>query len=134
MRITLYKVVLNDDSVFYTNHRTEICDYLNKRNEGVENYRPYTTNKINSVLYNNTKKTIGFKSIERFYVNDYYQEYIDAYIDNLLLKKNYTEKSLRRIKNQYLMFINDIEIGLRNNGEGDAVVKERISQTLLHAQ
>ena len=131
MRLTLYKTTMDDDSVFYTNDRSEICDVLNKRNEGVENYRPYTTNKINSVLYNNTKKTIGFKTIERFYVNEYYQVYIDAYVNNLLLKKQYTDKSLARIKNQYLLFINDIEIALRNNGEGDAVVKERINQTII---
>ena len=126
-------MTLDDDSVFYTNDRSEICDFLNKRNEGVENYRPYTTNKINSVLYNNTKKTIGFKTIERFYVNEYYREYIDAYVNNLLLKKQYTDKSLARIKNQYLLFINDIEIALRNNGEGDDVVKERIHQTIITA-
>jgi ATP-dependent protease HslVU (ClpYQ) ATPase subunit len=133
MRITLYKMTLDDDSVFYTNDRSEICDFLNKKNVGVENYRPYTTNKINSVLYNNTKKTIGFKTIERFYVNEYYREYIDAYVNNLLLKKTYTDKSLARIKNQYLLFINDIEIALRNNGEGDDVVKERIHQTIITA-
>jgi len=133
MRITLYKVVFDDDSVFYTNDRSEICDVLNKRNAGGDGYKPYTTNKINSVLYNNTKKTIGFKTIERFYVNEYYQDYIDAYVNNLLLKKQYTDKSLARIKNQYLLFINDIEIALRNNGEGDAVVKERINQTIITA-
>ena len=133
MRITLYKVVFDDDSVFYTNDRSEICDVLNKRNAGGDGYKPYTTNKINSVLYNNTKKTIGFKTIERFYVNEYYQVYIDAYVNNLLLKKQYTDKSLARIKNQYLLFINDIEIALRNNGEGDAVVKERIQQTIITA-
>ena len=133
MRITLYKVVFDDDSVFYTNDRSEICDVLNKRNAGGDGYKPYTTNKINSVLYNNTKKTIGFKTIERFYVNEYYQVYIDAYVNNLLLKKQYTDKSLARIKNQYLLFINDIEIALRNNGEGDAVVKERIKQTIITA-
>ena len=126
-------MTLDDDSVFYTNDRSEICDFLNKKNAGVENYRPYTTNKINSVLYNNTKKTIGFKTIERFYVNEYYREYIDAYVNNLLLKKTYTDKSLARIKNQYLLFINDIEIALRNNGEGDDVVKERIHQTIITA-
>ena len=133
MRITLYKMTLDDDSVFYTNDRSEICDFLNKKNVGVDGYKPYTTNKINSVLYNNTKKTIGFKSIERFYVNEYYREYIDAYVNNLLLKKTYTDKSLARIKNQYLLFINDIEIALRNNGEGDDVVKERIHQTIITA-
>jgi ATP-dependent protease HslVU (ClpYQ) ATPase subunit len=133
MRITLYKMTLDDDSVFYTNDRSEICDFLNKKNVGVDGYKPYTTNKINSVLYNNTKKTIGFKTIERFYVNEYYQEYIDAYVNNLLLKKTYTDKSLARIKNQYLLFINDIEIALRNNGEGDDVVKERIHQTIITA-
>jgi ATP-dependent protease HslVU (ClpYQ) ATPase subunit len=126
-------MTLDDDSVFYTNDRSEICDFLNKKNVGVDGYKPYTTNKINSVLYNNTKKTIGFKTIERFYVNEYYQEYIDAYVNNLLLKKTYTDKSLARIKNQYLLFINDIEIALRNNGEGDDVVKERIHQTIITA-
>ena len=131
MRITLYKVVFDDDSVFYTNDRSEICDVLNKRNEGVDGYKPYTINKINSVLYNNTKKTIGFKTIQRYYVSDYYQVYIDAYVNNLLTKKQYTDKSLKRIKNQYLLFINDIEIALRNNGEGDAVVKQRINETII---
>ena len=58
---------------------------------------------------------------------------IDAYVNNLLLKKQYTDKSLARIKNQYLLFINDIEIALRNNGEGDDVVKERIHQTIITA-
>jgi len=131
MRLTLYKTTMDDDSVFYTNDRSEICDVLNKRNVGVDGYKPYTTNKINSVLYNNTKKTIGFKTIQRYYVNDYYSDYIDAYVNNLLTKKQYTDKSLARIKNQYLLFINDIEIALRNNGEGDAVVKERINETII---
>lgn len=134
MRLTLYKLTLDDDSVFYTNKREDICDLLNKRNEGVDGYRPYTTNKINSVLYNNTKKTFGFKTITRHYVNEYYGDYVDAYINNLLLKKTYTDKSLARIKSQYLLFINDIEIGLRNNGESDDTVKARIGETIIHAQ
>jgi len=131
MRLTLYKMILDDDTLFYTNDRSDLCDILNTRNAGIKRYKPYTINRINSVLYNNTKKTIGFKSIERHYANEYYSEYVDAYIKNLLLKKYYTIKSLARIKNQYVCFINGIEIALRNNGMGDADVKERIRQTFL---
>jgi len=131
MRLTLYIMVLDDNSVFYTNDRRDICEFLNLRNAGIKRYNPYTLGRINSVLYNNTKKTVGFKTIERHYANEYYSEYVDEYIKNLLLKKYYTTNSLARIKNQYVCFINGIEVALRNNGLGDDAIKERIRQTFL---
>ena len=131
MRLTLYKTILDDDTHFYTNDRREICQFLNNRNRYNDGYKPYTTNRINGVLYNNSTKRDGFVDIQKFYVNEYFKEYTDKYINNLLKKKNYTENSLNRVKNQYVAFINSIEINMRNNGAGDDAVAERLRQTTL---
>jgi len=131
MRLTLYKLITTDDKLFYCNDRRELIEFLNKKNHAVDGWEAYTINRINGVIYNNSSKNCGIKSLKRYYVNDYYKDYIDNYIVALLKKKHYTDKSLHRVKNQYVMFINGIEVSMRNNGMGDDAVRERITQTSI---
>tara|TARA_R110002049_G_scaffold69869_2_gene180815 strand:+ start:1404 stop:1805 length:402 start_codon:yes stop_codon:yes gene_type:complete len=132
MRLTLYKLITNDDKQFYCNDRREIINYLNNKNQAVDGWEPYTLNRINGVIYNNSSKNNDIKSLNRYYVNDYYKDYIDKYIIELLKKKHYTDKSLNRVRNQYVMFINGLEVSMRNNGLSDDDIKNRLTQTITY--
>ena len=74
----------------------------------------------------------GCKAIEKFDAMDYYKEYLDIYINNLIesgtkQNKSYTEATLRRFKYQFIQLLNAIELTARNAGETDDTIKHKIN-------
>lgn len=131
MRTTIYKIVFPDDSQFYTNDRVDIIDSINAYHIDDETFKPYNINTVNGVLYNGNQKTRGVKTIERFTVAEYFQEYTDRYTKSLienasLFNKNYSPHSIKRFQNHFLSFINNLEITGRNNGDSDETIHKRI--------
>lgn len=131
MRSTVYKVVFDDDSVFFSNSREDVIGAINKFHEGDDSFKVYNINTINGIIYNNNKKTRGVKSINRYPVKEYYADYLDRYTESLLenaqkLNKEYSHHTISRFKNHFLSFINNIELVGRNNGDSEETIHDRI--------
>tara|TARA_R110000803_G_scaffold65958_1_gene127234 strand:+ start:66 stop:470 length:405 start_codon:yes stop_codon:yes gene_type:complete len=127
MKFSIYKIVHNDDTCYYTNDRRELIDTINNSNKDVDGFKEVNINTINGLLYNKSKQLRGIKSIERFDGQEYYKQYIDKYVEWLMEQHEYSPHTIKRFKNQFIKFINSIEISSRNNGDGDDVIRHRIS-------
>jgi|TARA_R110002096_G_C14257415_1_gene694351 hypothetical protein len=131
MKKTIYKLTKKNDDVYYTNNRHELVDVINKDNTEDDTFKPYNINTINGLLYNNNKQRRGVKALERFNGQEYFKEYLDDYANQLTEQKTYTHQTIRKFKQHFLSFLNEIEITSRNNGDDDAVIRQRINSVGL---
>jgi|TARA_R110000803_G_scaffold56474_2_gene113812 hypothetical protein len=127
MKISIYKIIKSDDTCYYTNDRRELIETINTANKDVDGFKAVNINTINGLLYNKSKQLRGIKSIERYDGQEYYKEYIDKYVEWLMEQQEYSPHTIKRFKNHFLKFINSIEISSRNNGDGDDIIRDRIT-------
>jgi len=132
MKSTIYKIIMNDDKCYYTDDRNNLVEVINEVNKDVADFKPYTINTINGILYNKNKVIRGVKSVERFDATDYYKEYIDEYTNQLINKaqkqnKTYSPAVIKRFQAHFITLLNAIEFDARNNGETDDAIKNKIN-------
>jgi hypothetical protein len=132
MKSTIYKIIMNDDKCYYTDDRNNLVEVINEVNKDVVDFKPYTINTINGILYNKNKVIRGVKSVERFDATDYYKEYIDEYTNQLINKaqkqnKTYSPAVVKRFQAHFITLLNAIEFDARNNGETDDAIKNKIN-------
>jgi len=132
MKSTIYKIIMNDDKCYYTDDRNNLVEVINEVNKDVADFKPYTINTINGILYNKNKVIRGVKSVERFDATDYYKEYIDEYTNQLINKaqkqnKTYSPAVVKRFQAHFITLLNAIEFDARNNGETDDAIKNKIN-------
>ena len=109
-----------------------MVEVINEVNKDVADFKPYTINTINGILYNKNKVIRGVKSVERFDATDYYKEYIDEYTNQLINKaqkqnKTYSPAVVKRFQAHFITLLNAIEFDARNNGETDDAIKNKIN-------
>ncbi len=132
MKLTIYKIIMNDDSCYFTDNRNNLVEVINNANKDVENYKPYTISTINGILYNGNKIIRGVKSVERFNAIDYYNDYVNEYTEQLIKNaekqnKHYSPSTIKRFQHQFITLLNAIEFNGRNSGESDEVIKNKIN-------
>jgi len=132
MKLTIYKITFNDDECYYTDSRENLVEAVNEKNKTATNYKPYKLGTINGIIYNKNKIMRGCKTIEKFDAMEYYKEYLDIYINNLVANgtkqnKSYTDSTIKRFKYQFIQLLNAIELNARNDGEDDAFIKHKIN-------
>lgn len=128
----IFKITLDDDKIYYTADRNDVVNKINDFHKDDETFKKYNINTINGVLYNRQKSWRGVKNVERIAVRDFYKDYIDRYtekINKTLINKNgkqYTDQSLKRLQNLFIIFINAEIIPRMNDGETDDNIKQHI--------
>ena len=132
MKLTIYKITFNDGECYYTDSRENLVEAVNEKNKNTENYKPYKLGTINGIIYNKNKIMRGCKEIEKFNAMDYYKDYLDIYINNMIesgtkQNKSYTDSTIKRFKYQFIQLLNAIELTARNDGEDDAFIKHKIN-------
>ena len=132
MKLTIYKIILNDDKCYFTDNRKNLVQVINDANKDNENFKPYTISTINGILYNNNKIIRGVKSVERFNATDYYCDYVDTYTQQIIKNaekqnKTYSPDTIKRFQYQFIKLLNAIEFNGRNSGESDEVIKNKIN-------
>lgn len=132
MKSTIYKIIKNDDKCYYTDNRNNLVEVINDANKDNADFKPYTINTINGILYNQNKIIRGVKSVERFNAIDYYDDYIKDYTEQLINKaqkqnKTYSPAVIKRFQAHFITLLNAIEFDARNNGETDDAIKNKIN-------
>jgi len=132
MKLTIYKIILNDDKCYFTDNRKNLVQVINDANKDTENFKPYTLSTINGILYNKNKIIRGVKSVERFNATDYYCDYVDTYTQQIIKNaekqnKTYSPDTIKRFQYQFIKLLNAIEFNGRNSGESDEVIKNKIN-------
>ena len=137
----IFKLTLDDDTIYYTADRNDVVNKINDYHKDDETFKRYNINTINGVLYNKQKNWRGgIKNVERIGVRDFYKDYIDKYtkkINKTLINKNgkeYNEQSIKRLQNHFINFINMEILPQLNNGETYDNIKPQIyKMTMLSA-
>ena len=132
----IYKITLSNNDVFYTSSRQHLITIVNDYHSTNESFKPYTIHTINNILYSKyeNKKSRGVISIERFNADIFYEKYITAYLHTLEGRnKKYHDESLRRLKNQFISYIDDVILKAKNNNENDAEIDMKINNIGLIA-
>ena len=132
MKLTIYKITFNVDKCYYTDSRENLVEAINEKNKTMDNYKPYKLGTINGIIYNKNKIMRGCKTIEKFDAMEYYKDYLDIYINNLIesgtkQNKSYTDGTIKRFKYQFIQLLNAIELNARNDGETDDTIKHKIN-------
>ena len=131
---TIFKITFPNDATYYSADRMDIVDKINEFHKDDENFKPYTINTINGVLYNKQKTTRGVNQVERLNVRDFYKDYIDKYTDKIHKNKagkQYNEQSIKRLQNHFIQFINMEILPAKNSGETDDNIKEHIYKVAM---
>lgn len=128
---TIFKIIFEDDTCYYTPSRLDVVAKINEYHKDNVGFKQYNINTINGVLYNHNKKTRGVVGVESFAVREFYKEYITAYTKKISgsdfnMGKPYSEKSIKRLQNQFINFINMEILTQKNTGVPDDTINEYI--------
>jgi len=126
---TIFKITFPNDTTYYSADRLDIVYKINNFHKDDENFKQYTINTINGVLYNKQKTIRGINQVERLNVRDFYKDYIDKYTDKIYKNKagkQYNEQSIKRLQNHFIQFINMEILPAKNSGETEDNIKEHI--------
>ncbi len=132
----IYKITLSNEDIFYTSSREDLITIVNDYYSTNDNWKPYTIHSINNILYSKykNKKSRGVISIERFNADVFYEKYITAYLQTLEGRnKKYHEESVRRLKNQFVSYIDAVILKAKNNNENEAEIDMKINNIGLIA-
>lgn len=125
----VYKITITDDFIFHSSSRTDIIKKINNYYKNDITFKPYTKCILNNVLRveGEIKYHRGLKSIEKFDMDTFYGAYIEAYMETLSNRNLTHKESVRRLKNTFVNYIDDVVITSLNNNESYDDINNKIN-------
>jgi len=123
----VYKITLTDYYIFYSSSRKEVIKKINEYHEKDASFKPYTSFIFNNILSGKTTSHRGVECIEYFESDTFYQAYIEAYLETLTHRNLTHKESVRRLKNTFVNYIDDVVISSLNNNESYEDINSKIN-------
>jgi len=123
----VYKITLTDYYIFYSSSRKEVIEKINSYYENDTSFKPYTSFIFNNILSGKTTSHRGVDCIEKFKYDTFYQAYIEAYLETLNYRNLTNKESVRRLKNTFVNYIDDVVISSLNNNESYEDINNKIN-------
>lgn len=113
----VYKITLTNDYIFYSSSRAEVIEKINNYYKDDTSFKPYTSFIFNNILGGKQSTHRGVKCIEMIESDTFYKAYIDAYLETLEARNLKHRESVRRLKNIFIKYIDNVVISSLNNNE-----------------
>ncbi len=126
MKKTIYITTFADnEKKHYSNSIKSLCELFNNK----FNTNKYKRETIMHLIYRSGKNRLGVK-IERVCRDMFFQKYIDAYLNalqaNMIRYDEYHQESIKRMKNQYVMAIQDTLLDALNDGVDETSIDKMV--------
>ena len=128
MKKTIYIIAFNDEAnkKYYCSTQKSLCEVLNKK----FNTTKYCRDNIVHLVYRSGKKNRIGVNIQRVNSDDFFKKYIDLFMNTIKVDldryENYHTDHIKRLKNKYILAIQNVVLDGLNCGKDDDYIDKQV--------
>ena len=128
MKKTIYIVNFNDETnkKYYCPTQKSLCEVLNNK----LNTTKYSRDNIVHLVYRSGKKNRLGVNIQRVNSDEFFKKYIDLFMKTIKVDldryENYHADHIKRLKNRYILAIQNVVLDGLNSGKDDNYIDKQV--------